>query len=125
LTGVLIQVARFSADGKRVVVAGLLGQLITGEVRILDVETARQLWSLGGHAANVKDAVFSPDGGRLATASVDKTIRIWDLATGQEILKLSDDSMVYTVRFVAGGRRLITGAADRPIRAWDANPLPE
>jgi WD40 repeat protein len=42
-TGVLIQVAKFSADGKRLAVAGLLGQLLSGEVRILDVETARQV----------------------------------------------------------------------------------
>ncbi len=125
LSGVLIQVARFSADGKRVAVAGLVGQLLTGEVRILDAETAREVQSLRGHSANVKDAVFSPDGGRLATASVDQTIRIWDLATGQEILKLSGDPKVYTVRFVAGGRRLIGASADRTIRVWDATPLPE
>ena len=49
LTGVLIQVARFSADGKRLAVAGVLGQLLTGEVRILDAETAREVWSLKGH----------------------------------------------------------------------------
>ena len=73
----------------------------------------------------MNDAVFSPDGRRLATASVDQTIRIWDLATGQEILKLSEDSMVYTVRFVSDGRRLISASVDRPIRVWDATPLPE
>ena len=48
------------------------------------------------------------DGLRLATASVDETVRLWDLGTGQEILKLSDftDSTL-SVRFVSDGR-LIT-----------------
>jgi WD40 repeat protein len=124
LAGVLIQVARFSANAKRLAVAGLAGQLLTGEVRILDVETARQIASLKGHSANVKDAVFSPDGERLATASVDKTVRIWELNSGQEILKLTDSVGVYSVRFGSNGRRLIGATRDRRIRVWDATPLP-
>ena len=90
LTGVLIMCARFSADGKRLAVAGLFGQLVTGEVRILDAETAREVWSLKGHTLLVSDVAFSPDGLRLATASNDQTVRLWDLTTGQEILKLVD-----------------------------------
>ena len=67
LTGVPVQVARFSADGKRLAVAGLVGQLLTGEVRILDAEDAREVWSLKGHTLPVLDVAFSPDGHRLAT----------------------------------------------------------
>ena len=98
---------------------------MTGEVRILDAGSAREVWSLQGHTLNVTDADFSPDGRRLVTASADRTVRIWDLAVGQETLKLGGDPDVTTVRFVSGGRRLIGGSMDRTIRVWDATPLPE
>ena len=117
--------ARFSADGKRLAVAGLLGRLETGEVRILDAETARPVWSLRGHTLLALDVVFSPDGLRLASTSGDHTVRLWDLTTGQEILKLVDSGTVDRVRFVADGRRLIGATRDRRIRVWDATPLPE
>ena len=67
--------------------------LPTGEVRILDAETAREVWSLKGHAITVLDVAFSPDGHRLATSSFDRTVRLWDLTAGQEILKLSTQTM--------------------------------
>jgi WD40 repeat protein len=126
LTGVLVQVARFSADGKRLAVAGYIRPLITGEVRILDAETAREVWSLKGHALSVIDVAFSPDGHRLATACAgDGTVRLWDLTAGQEILKLVDSGGVVRTRFVSDGRRLIGATHDRRIRVWDATPLPE
>ena len=125
LTGVGVKVARFSADGKRLAVAGASRPLLTGEVRILDAETAREVWSLKGHAITVLDVAFSPDGHRLATSSFDHTVRLWDLTTGQEILKLVDSDDVYSVRFGSNGRRLIVAAHDRRIRVWDATPLPE
>ena len=69
--------------------------------------------------------VFSPDGLRLATASNDQTVRLWDLTTGQEILKLVDAGIFKRLRFLSGGRRLILATGDRRIRIWDATPLPE
>jgi WD40 repeat protein len=98
---------------------------MTGEVRVLDVGSAREVWSLRGHSRNVTDADFSPDGRRLATASADRTIRIWDLTTGQEILKPGGYPNVVSLRFVSGGHRLIGGSVDGAIRVWDATPLPE
>ena len=89
----------------------LLGQLLTGEVRILDAETAREVWSLKGHTLTVRDVAFSPDGLRLATSSIDRTVRLWDLTAGQEILKLVDSVDVDSVRFVSDGRRLIGATA--------------
>ncbi len=125
LTGVGILCARFSADGKHLVVAGILGQLVTGEVRILDAETAREVWSLKGHAITVLDVAFSPDGQRRATCSFDQTVRIWDLSTGQDILKWNEPVRCLLIRFVSGGRRLIGATGDRRTRAWDATPLAE
>jgi WD40 repeat protein len=125
LSRVYVDNIRFSKDGTRVAVVGNRTPLITGEVRILDAFSAREVWSLEGHSRNVTDADFSPDGRRLATAGADMTIRIWDLATGQEILKPSGCPNVISLRFVSGGHRLIGGGLDRAIFFWDATPLPE
>jgi WD40 repeat protein/serine/threonine protein kinase len=123
--GSYIDTIRYSRNGELLAVVGHRRPVMTGEVRILDAASARELRSLRGHALNVLDADFSPDGRRLVTAGADRTIRFWDLGTGQESLKLSGDPLVSTIRLVSGGRRLIGGSMDRTIRIWDATPLPE
>jgi WD40 repeat protein len=125
LTGVSVGKIRFSRDGKRLAVVGSIRPFATGEVRILDAESVREVWSLKGHALAVLDADFTPDGLRLATCSFDQTVRIWDLGTGQEILKWNEPGRCLSVRFISGGRRLIGATSDRRIRVWDATPLTE
>jgi WD40 repeat protein len=124
LGGVFANQLRFNRDGTKLAIVGNLSRLLTGEVRIVDPQTGGQL-SLKGHTLNVTDCAFSPDGRRLATTSVDKTIRIWDLATGQEVLKLAGfATWVNRIRFDAEGHRLIGAAVpDRTIHTWDATPL--
>ena len=76
---------RFRPDGKRLDFVGLQSPLCVPAVRGLDAETGSNvLPPLGEHTLDVQDGVFSPDGKRLATGSLDKTVRMWDLATGQE-----------------------------------------
>src|SRR5204863_5756097 len=43
-----------------------------------------------GHRDKIRSVDFSPDGRRLVTASWDKTVRIWDTATGAELKRLAD-----------------------------------
>jgi WD40 repeat protein len=123
--GFYISHIAFSPDGKRLAVVGNFSRLLRGEAQVLDAEDLREVWSLKGHTLNVTDAVFSPDGRRLATASADWTIRLWDLAAGQETLKLSGFRGVTSLRFISDGRRLMGASFDGTIYVWDATPLPD
>ena len=79
-------------------------------MRILDAETAREVWSLEGHALRVDDADFSPDGLRLATASLDQTVRSLGPGHGTGNPEAGrSDPLSTAVGFVSGGRRLIGG----------------
>ena len=73
-----------------------------------------------GHTDLVGFAAFSPDGLRIVSGSVDKTLRIWDARSGQEQLILRGHSgAVTTGAFSPDGQRIISGSADRTVKLWD------
>ena len=73
-----------------------------------------------GHAEVVKAVALSPNGKLLATASRDKTIKLWDVATGFEIRTLfGSESTVNDVCFSADGKRIAGSCADNHARIWE------
>src|SRR5262249_51630473 len=77
--------------------------------------------TLAGHAGWVMSVAFSPDGQRLASASQDQTAKIWDSATGEELLTLKGHAgPVNGVAFSPDGQRLASGSVDRTVRIWDS-----
>jgi len=65
---------------------------------------------------------LSPDGRTLATASEDNMLKLWELGTGREILRVSGyTESVHSMTFSPSGRHLATGHADGMIHVWDVS----
>jgi sperm-associated antigen 16 protein len=78
-----------------------------------------------GHEDWVSDAAFRPDGSRLATASGDGTVKIWDLATQECVATFRDHKKsVWSCDMHWGGDFLLTGSLDHTARVFDLNAGP-
>ncbi len=74
---------------------------------------------LAGHEGPVWDADTSPDGRLIATASGDRTARIWDARTGALVHTLAGFSReVWRVNFAPDGARLLTAGRDGKVVMW-------
>jgi len=77
---------------------------------------------LEGHSSIVLSVSFSPDGKTLATGSEDKTVKLWDVASGREVQTLQGHSnWVLSVSFSPDGKTLATGSGDNTVKLWNLN----
>jgi WD40 repeat protein len=79
---------------------------------------------LSGSAA-VMQVVFSPDGQWIATAHRDRSIAIWQVATGQLVTRLPHAHAVDThtpIQFTPDGRYLLSVASERTVQLWRFHP---
>ncbi len=73
------------------------------------------------HNALVNNVIYSPDGKRIATASADKTAKIWDAKTGELLLTLKGHTdEVWGISYSPDGKRLATSSLDKTVKVWDA-----
>jgi WD40 repeat protein len=79
---------------------------------------------LTGHYGRVHAATFSPDGRTLATCGED-AIRLWSLASRQQVAVLRTDVRTYDVAFSPDHRWLAAAADDGTIRVWEAPSFEE
>ncbi len=68
---------------------------------------------LAGHTSTVGGVAWSPDGTRVATASTDQTVRIWDVATGEELRRTDANNQAYSVTWSPDGNTLYYSTGDR------------
>jgi WD40 repeat protein len=61
---------------------------------------------------------FSPDGSLLASAGCDRTVKLWDVASGRLVKSLSHADEVMAVAFSRDGSLLASGGYDKQIYLW-------
>ena len=103
----------FSPDGTRFAVATGAG------IWIYDAKTYREISLLTGPTGVVRTVAFSPDGKTLASGANDRTIKLWNIETGDVVTCSGHRGHVESVAFSPDGKMIVSGAEDSTVRLWN------
>lgn len=116
--GSWLNAVAISPSGEQVAVA------VYDSLSVLEVATGKVLFnSLPVHSSDITRITYSPDGSRIATASSDGSVVLWDALTGQQVGSILPRQDLTSLAFSPDGRRLATGtldsAAGGQVILWD------
>jgi len=91
-----------------------------GFIRLLNLSEARVVRAWKAHPDTVFAMDFSRDGRQLVTGGGDRLIKIWDVASGTERVRLEGHSaQVLGVAFNTNATQVVSGGADKQLKVWD------
>jgi len=88
-------------------------------IHVFDIKSGAESYRFYGHLNHARALAFSPDGSRLASASDDYDIRIWDLEAARTATTLAHRDRVGALVFSSDGKRILSGSNDMLARLWD------
>jgi WD40 repeat protein/serine/threonine protein kinase len=108
----------YSPDGRQIAL-GCSG----GMIKIVDTETEKETILTEGKGwgrSLVTSLAFSPDGKRLISASMDKTIKIWDVSRGEVIHNCNGhEDSIWSAAVSPDGKYIVSGSGDGTVRIWN------
>jgi WD40 repeat protein len=108
----------YSTDGKTLASGENIGP---GRVVLWDATSGKRLRICDGHQKGVRALAFSPDSKTIASVGEDKAVRLWDVATGNEVRSFDlPKGSAYAVAFAPPeGKVLAAAGEDGVVRLWD------
>jgi WD40 repeat protein len=78
--------------------------------------------ALRGHTGPVRSISLCPDERLIVSGSSDSTVRVWEVATGQQVRVLEGHTRnVRNVAWSRDGQYIVSGSFDRTVRVWEAD----
>jgi WD40 repeat protein len=88
-------------------------------VKLWEVMTGQEVFSLLGHQDGIHGLAFSPDGKWLASASMDTTVRVWDVQAGQLVHTLQTAAELFDVTFSPDSCLVAAALNNKTVELWD------
>ncbi|NOZ21789.1 MAG: hypothetical protein GXP25_11975 [Planctomycetes bacterium] len=111
----------FSPDGKYMAVAG------EGDwkhsITIFEMPLGRQVLTMYGHTNRINGLVFTLDSQHLISGSSDKTLRVWEVASGAQVRQAQDIQEIRGIAYVPGGKFLVSAGTESAVTLWEADTL--
>lgn len=108
----------FSPDGNLLASGSAAEPGNPSTIKLWNVNYGFEIKTLTGHRHTVSSVKFNPDGKILASGSIDGTIKLWNLANGNEINSWECGRSVYSVDFSPDGK-IIASGCDNVIKLWN------
>lgn len=119
---------KYSPDGQTIAIKGA-----ENTIELWNARTGKHLKSLSGHEkptalyeghpdVTISSYAFSPDSKTIVSGGGDKTVRLWNAHTGENIVTLTGHTeTVVAVAYSPDGGTIVSASRDKTVRMWDAH----